>query len=145
MPVAALGHTMNTFALFLSVSGNDSIFNPFRNIDSEKFTSPLPGYCYIRLINGVADAAGPLFVDLDTVGHPISFPPKQTPSVPNNTMSNYTLIPSGQHTIFLRVDNPNDPNPQVPFSKNFHFADGGYYTVNATGSVVGGTIGIDLE
>jgi hypothetical protein len=138
IPIPSPGPTLRTCAIFLA----DSIFTPVWSNDSEKFTPPPPGYCYIRLINS-AGAIDPLFVDLDIVDSAVVFPHAQSQSIPPYQISEYTLIPVGQHTIYLRVDDPNNPKTVVAFSLGQNFEDGQYYTILAP--VVGGLITIDKE
>ncbi len=149
LPIPKLGPSFNTFALFTfvdSAAGQyDTTLRPQYSVDSERFTPPPPGYCYIRLINSVADVPGPLFVDLDTVDSAVVFPHAQSQSTPPFQISEYALIPKGQHTIYLRVDNSNNPKQVVPFSTSQLFEDGQYYTILATGPSVGGSIIIDQE
>ncbi len=146
MPLPAPGPTMNTYALFLFVnSQGDSTLQPIRSIDSEKFTPPPPGYCYIRLINGIPDSPGPFFVDLDTVDSSIFSSHSKPQSTPAFSFSSYALIPAGQHTIFLRIDDSNDPQTEVPFQTSYRFDGGQYYSVLATGSLTNGSIVVDQE
>jgi hypothetical protein len=142
-----LGPTMNTYALFLSVSGGDSTFYPKSSIDSEQFTPPPADSCYVRLINGIPDAPGPFFVDLDdtALGHSVFYSNSQPQSIPNFSFSYYALVPAGQHTIYLRLDEPNNPQTGISFSTSYLFEGGGYYTILATGSINGGGISVNQE
>ncbi len=144
MPLAAPRHTMNTVAMFLSTNSQDSNFNYVVNTDSEKFTPPPPGYCYIRLINGIADAVLPFYVDLDTVGQSIFYSGSVPQSIPPFSFSYYALIPAGQHTIFLRTEDSFHPR-QVAYQFSQQCEDGGYYTIEAIGPMANKIIGIDKE
>lgn len=144
IPIPPPGPTMRTYALFLAGSQGDSSFTPVWSNDSEKFTPPPPGYSYIRLINSVADLL-PLFVDLDTVKNAVLFPRALSQSTPPFQISEYTLIPDGQHMIYLRVDDSNNPKTVVAFSLGQNFEDGQYYTILATGPSTNGSIAIDKE
>lgn len=146
MPLPAPGPTMNTYALFLFVnSQGDSTLQPIRSIDSEKLTPPPPDYSYIRLINGIPDATGPFFADLDTVDSSIFYSNSKPQSIPAFSFSYYALIPAGQHTIFLRIDDSNDPQTVVPFQTSYRFDGGQYYSVLATGSLTNGSIVVNPE
>jgi hypothetical protein len=144
VPLPPPGPTMNTCAMFLNNNGQgDSSFTYTWSNDSEKFTPPPSGHSYIRLINSVADATGPFFVDLDMVGDSIVFPHAQSQALPAFSISDYALIPSGQHHIYLRPSFSNIQQPPA-FSTVENFEDGQYYTIVATGPSPG-LIHIDKE
>jgi hypothetical protein len=124
------GQTMNTYALF-SV-GNT--FDVVRSIDAEKFTPPPPDSCYFRLINGDETAPGPFFVDIDTVGHSIFYSNSQPQSIPFPGISYYAHIPAGEHTFYLRVDEPTNPDTVISSRPLFQCAGGQYYTAEVDSS-----------
>ncbi len=145
VPIPPLRQTMNTYGLFLLTNGVDSSLELVRSYDSEKFTPPPPGYCYFRMINGIADAEGPFFVDTGAVGNSLFFANGKPQSIPAFNFSYYALIPAGEHTFYLRIDDPSNPQPPVPFQTVQLCESGAYYTLRATGPMATGTIGIDQE
>ena len=142
---------MNTYALcFLCLTngqGGNSSFTPVRSIDSEHFTPPPTDSCYIRIINGIPDAPGPFFVDIDdTLGNSIFYANSKPQSIPNGSFSYYALIPAGQHLISLRLDDSNNPKTVVFSQQPINFKGGEYYTIVATGSYnMGGSVVIGQE
>jgi hypothetical protein len=140
MPLPAPGPTFNTYALFL-INGQTTTFQFTRSIDSEKFTPPPPDSCYFRLINGDPNS-DPFFVDIDTEGHSIFYNNSNPQSISFTTFSYYARIPAGEHTFYLRVDNPNDPQKVISSTYSFLCEGGQYYTAQASPS---GTISIQQE
>ncbi len=141
MPLPPPGPTFNSYALFLISNGQNTTFHFVRNIDSEKFTPPPPDSCYFRLINGDPNS-DPFFVDIDTEGHSIFHSNSNPQSIPFTGFSYYARIPAGEHTFYLRVDNPNDPQPVISSTYSFLCAGGQYYTAQASAS---GAISIQPE
>jgi hypothetical protein len=132
MPLPRPEQTMNTYALFIVANS----FYVVRSIDSEKFTPPPADSCYFRLINGDESAPDPFFVDIDTVGHSIFHSKSQPQSIPFPGISYYARIPAGEHTFYLRVDDPNDPDTVISSRPSFQCAGGQYYTAEADASGV---------
>jgi hypothetical protein len=130
MPLPKPGETMNTYALFI-VGG---AFDVVRSIDVEKFTPPPADSCYFRLINGDESAPGPFFVDIDTVGHSIFYTNSLAQSIPFPGISYYARIPAGEHTFYLRADEPTNPDTVISSRPLFQCAGGQYYTAEVDSS-----------
>ncbi len=126
MPLPAPGQTMNTYALFMV--GNT--FHVIRSLDSEKFTPPPADSCYFRLINGDPTSL-PFFVDIDMEGHSIFYANSQAQSISFTNFSYYARIPAGEHTFYLRVDDPSNPQTVISSQRPFSCVGGQYYTAEA--------------
>ncbi len=123
----APGLTMTTYALFLS--GNRILISP--TIDSEQWTPPPSGYCYVRFLEGIAGSPAQFFLDLDTIGHSLFYRSNgHSKSITYPDFSSYVLVKAGEHTLFLRDPLTLETYAQIPGN----FQDGSYYTVIATGT-----------
>ena len=128
VPVPAY-HTFNslhTVALF-----RDSLTDRFAISDDSAKLHPAPAAkCYIRFVNGIAQyppAAPQLYLDLDVLGQSPFLDGGQPVPVAWGSLNDYTLIPAGIHTVFVRAEQ------KSLGSTSQQFMPGSYYTVRACG------------
>lgn len=94
--------SLTSIALFqVSDGSGESRLYPYFANDSMKNTPPVNGFCYFRLTNGLPDHPQPTpsvnaYLD-DPDGTPLF-----TKSATYQEIRNYVLIPSGQHTIYIK-------------------------------------------
>lgn len=120
--------SLTSIALFQVSDGSEDHLYPYFANDSMKNAFPAKGFCYFRLTNGLPDHPQPTpsvnaYLD-DPNGTPLFSKPATYQEI-----RNYVLIPSGQHTIYLK----SSTDGQVLYTLPKLFYSGVYYSGRLVG------------
>jgi hypothetical protein len=139
MPLPSLERgALYTFALTYA----DSSFDFPYTIDSEKLHAIPQNYCRIRLMHAIPDGSpNPLlYLTLDDLRDTLF-----KSGIQSRDITPYLLIPSGSHTVSVRVVGDISGPPLWTSPSSIIFQDGGYYTVRGRGENAHHNIKFDCD
>jgi hypothetical protein len=131
--------SLTTIVLFETDGAVDTALFPFFANDSAKKVPAPAGWCYLRLVNGLADFPTPqpaMNIHLDSItGPPLFMNGTNDAPVYYQTVRNYVLVPAGNHNIFAT----NESDKTQLYTSAQTFESGKYYTARLTGRKQSGT------